>query len=275
MSLCWTFLSLPKEIRLMILNICIGTHTFHIMQNGSSMCNQPHTNVCKGPTGCHLHPCSETLVCTSCNKSRLPGVSATCRILHSEVSQVLYSRTLLSFMSSAVFFNFIESRLTHRHMVNFSLSKPRRIQLSLGQGKYSSANNQAQNCKALRLLAEEACELRELHVYFQYSPRAAASKWPVTDAIMESLCRFRGLKVFTFTVDAAPAASARCSCGHDLLYTLWTKVDCMQTAFRDYTYRDRTPSKNHNPGGGIRGSVIRSNRFLHSFKTQVLLMTER
>lgn len=191
MSLCWTFLSLPKEIRLMILNMCIGNDTFHIMQNGSSMWNQLHTNVCKGPTGCHLHQCSETLVCAGCNKTRLPGISATCRTLDREVSQLLYSRTLLSFMSSEGFFNFVEPRLTHRHMVNFFLSYPRRIELSLGQGQYSSASNQAQNCKALRLLAEEACELRELHVQFQYSPRAAESKWPVTVAIMESLCKFR------------------------------------------------------------------------------------
>jgi len=38
-----------------------------------------------------------------------------------EFSKVLYSRTLLSFTSSGAFFAFVEPRLTHRHLVDFSL----------------------------------------------------------------------------------------------------------------------------------------------------------
>lgn len=268
-----TFLSIPKEIRVMILDICVGTPTIHIMQNGSSMCNEPHMNICKGPSGCHFHHGTETLVCAGCNKSRLPGISATCRVLYNEVSQVLYRRTLLSFTSSGVFFTFVESRLMHRPIVNFCLSYLSRVQLSLGPGKYTSASSQARNCKALWLLAEERCRLRELHIHFHCSPRALASKWPVTDAIMESLCKFRGLDLFTFTVDAPSADSARCSCGHALLRTLFTKVDCMQTTFREYTYRKRISSGGYHLGSRTKVSV-RSQRPLQHFKSKVLLRME-
>lgn len=43
----------------------------------------------------------------------------------------------------------------------------------------------------------------------------------------------------------------------------------MQTAFRDYTYRDRTPSKNDSPGSGNGGSVVGSQLCINIIPTNL------
>jgi hypothetical protein len=233
------FALLPTEIRMMIYNLCIGCHIFHIFLDGSSMCSSKPTDPFRSggvQLHCHNHFRNSSYLCSCCSKARLAGLTSTCRLIYAETSPLLYL-SILTFGSCNIFSAFFEPRLASKGSTFSSLRFLRRVQLHCGPAKYNSTSTNTENHVALAQLARHAPGLRHLTLLFRYCNRITNDEWPLTNAMIKYIGHFRDLSLFNVRVEPGIQPTLFLEVAHLRKQQMVDKkMFCMEEAFREIVY---------------------------------------
>lgn len=150
-------LCIPREIRIKIIRLSFGEHTFHITSEGSHRCVFKRMS---GPEITSERTQSDRCYgCTDAKLERLPGLTGVCRLLFHEANDILYSQTVLSFRSPQVLLDFFSLK-------PLALRSVRAIQLRCGAAKHNPCALKRRYSSALSFLVRHTSNLSKLYLQF-------------------------------------------------------------------------------------------------------------
>lgn len=226
-------LRLPTEVRMLVWSFLFHRRCVHVLADDWVWCETSTFNAAHHLGECHMHLLCPTLRCSHCPTNPVAAIAGTCRLFYSEVAQLRYDRTLLSFVSTSVCLAYLQLKLPTHYVTGFSLARICHLQLDLGPAKYNARGNNDQNYSLLALLACHATSLVTLNLNFSWYYRAPFDILPLNRKTIIALLKLRGLGHFNLRMyEVLPGPTGLTKLRRKLLARFWKRWRCMEAAIR-------------------------------------------
>lgn len=176
--------SLPAELRLQILQLSIGEHTFEI--SAFEYNEQDCTKI-----QIILRQC---FCCSHSKRRNLQALAQTSRLLASEANEIFYRQTRLIFASARAADIFVCTRPTM--IRNF-----RSMTINCGPAKHLPMVQKAHIRRVFSLLQDETCQLTNLHLCFRAYYGIDHDRQLLSNFWHSNVSQFRSLKSFSINID--------------------------------------------------------------------------